>query len=557
MLGNDLRYTARTLRKSPVFTAAAVLTLALGIGANTAIFSVVNAVMLRPLPFGAPARLVQIAEKNDKLNLRFFGASVLNFVSWKEQARSFEHMAIVGFATFSLTGTGDPEQIPGSTISPAIFPMLGIQPVLGRAFREGEDKPGSPPVAILSEALWKRRFAADPAIPGRQITLNGTSYTIAGVAPASLALLTGGDIWIPLTLDLANEARLNHVVSAYGLLRPGVSIQQAQAEMDLVARRVGIQFPEVKDWGIQLQSFYKLFVPDQLATALLVLLGAVAFVLLIACANVANLLLSRAAGRQKEIAVRTAMGASRGRLLRQFLTESLILSLIGGGAGILAAAWTVHAMSAALPANLLPVANLDVDPTVLAFSLAATLLTGLLFGIAPAWQAAKADLNAILKQGGRSGSGGTPRLLRNALVSGELALATMLLIGAGLLIESLLRLQRVNPGFRPDHVLSFQLSPPASKYPAGKSWAFYKQLLENLRATPGVRAAALSPAVFPWAAAITPAPPLAPSAARCSLPEKPSRSIGAPPVPPSSRLLEFRSFAAATSPIRTSPAPNR
>ncbi len=492
MLGNDLRYTARTLRKAPAFTAAAVLTLALGIGANTAIFSVVNAVMLRPLPFGAPDRLVQIAEKNDKLNLQFFGASVLNYLAWKEQNRSFEQMGIIGFATFSLTGKGDPEQLTGTTVSPSLFPLLGIRPLLGRAFREGEDKPGSPPVAMLSESLWKSRFAADRGVVGSQVNLNGIAYTVVGIAPPALAVFTTGDVWIPYTLDLKNEARLNHVVNAVGLLRSGVTLQQAQSEMDVVARRVGTQFPEVKDWGIQLRTFYHWFVPDQLRTALLVLLAAVAFVLLIACANVANLLLSRAAARQKEIAVRVAMGATRGRLLRQLLTESLMLSLLGGVTGIVAAAWAVHAMSASLPPNLLPVKDLNVDATVLAFALGATLVTGFLFGLAPAWQTAKTDLNSILKQGGRSGTGGTRPLLRNALVACELALATMLLIGAGLLMQSLLRLQQVNLGFRPDHVLTFQLALPAAKYPPAPSWAFYQQLLQNLRAIPGVQNAALS-----------------------------------------------------------------
>jgi putative ABC transport system permease protein len=492
MLWNDIRYTARTLRKAPLFTAAAIVTLALGIGANTAIFSVVNAVLLRPLPFGAPGRLVNIAEKNEKLNLHFFGASVLNYLSWKEQSWSFERMGVIGFATFSLTGKGEPEQLTGTTISPSIFPLLAIRPVVGRAFREEEERPGSPPVAIVSEGLWKSHFAADPGIAGRQITMNGTSYTIVGVAPAALQVFTNGDVWVPLTIDRAKEARLNHVVNAVGLLKPGVTLEQAQSEMDLVARRVGAEYPEVRDWGIQLRTFYHWFVPDQLRTALLVLLGAVAFVLLIACANVANLLLSRAAGRQREIAVRTAMGATRGRLLRQLLTESLLLSLAGGAAGVAAAAWAVHAMSASLPANLLPVSDLDVDQVVLGFALGASLVTGLLFGLAPAWQTAKTDLNAILKQGGRSGTGGARPVLRNALVAGELALATMLLIGAGLLMQSLLRLQRVDTGFEADHLLTFQVSPPLTRYPPVKARAFYQALAQSLCGIPGVRAAALS-----------------------------------------------------------------
>src|SRR5437588_5736693 len=492
MLLKDLRYTARTLRKAPVFTAAAILTLALGIGANTAIFSVVNAVMLRPLPFAAPRRLVRIFETNDKLNLPQFSASVLNYISWKEQALSFQHLGAIGSANFNLTGKGDPEQFTGSTISPSIFPLLGIQPLRGRGFRDGEDRPGAPPVVMLSEGLWKRRFGGDESLLGQTVMLNGVARTVVGIAPPALGVLTSGDIWIPLTIDRGRELRLNHTVVAVGVLKPGVSLQQAQAEMETVSRRLGLQYPEIRDWGIRLMSFYHWLAPDQLRTALLVLLGAVVFVLVIACANVANLLLSRAAARQKEIAVRTALGASRGRLVRQLLTESLCLSLAGGAAGLLAATWAVHVMEKALPPNLLPVSDLGVDSSVLLFALGVTLATGLLFGLDPAWQTARADLNTVLKQGGRSSIGGSRPLLRNALVAGELALATVLLIGASLLIQSLIHLQKVRLGFQPEGLLTFQLSPPASKYPGAKAWQFYKSMLESLHAVPGIRGAAIS-----------------------------------------------------------------
>ena len=495
MLINDLRYALRTLRKSPIFAAAAVLTLALGIGANTAIFSVVNAVMLRPLPFGDPARLVFVAEKNDKLNLPTFGASVLNYLSWKEQSQSFEQLGAIGGGIFNLTGSGEPEQFSGATISPSLLPVLGIQPIAGRTFREGEDKPGAPPVALIGEGLWKRRFGADRSLVGRNVKLNGIDYTVVGIVPASLAVLTPGDIWVPLTIDPGREIRLNHVITVVGRTKPGVTIEQAQAEMDLVFRRVAQQFPEIKDWGIRLVSFYNWFVPDQLRTTLLVLLAAVAFVLLIACANVANLLLSRAVSRQKEIAVRIAMGAGRGRLLRQLLTESLLLSLLGGGAGLLAARWALGFMNANLPQGVLPIPAVSVDSAVLLFALAVTLATGLLFGAAPAWQAARTDLNGILKQAGRSASGGVRPLVRNALVAGELALATVLLIGAGLLTQSLLHLQQVHLGFQPQGLLTFQVSPPAARYAGPKAWAFYKELIGSLQALPGVRGAAISSGV--------------------------------------------------------------
>ena len=493
MLLSNLRYAVRSLRKSPVFTAAAVLTVTLTIGANTAIFSVVNAVLLRPLPFAAPDRLMQVAEKNDKLRLPSFGASVLNYLSWKEQQHSFEDLAAIGYASLALTGRGDPEQLQGGTISPSLMPVLGIQPVAGRNFREGEDRPGAEPVAIISEALWRRRFGANPAAIGAHAVLNGASRTLIGVAPPALPFLTGGDVWIPLTLNPGQEIRLNHVITVVGRLRLGVTQRQAQAEMDLIAGHVGAQFPEVKDWGIRLIDFQSWFVSDNLHTALLVLLSAVGFVLLIACANVANLLLARAASRQKEIAVRTALGAGRGRILGQLLAESLLLSTAGGAAGLLAALWTVKLMNRFLPQGLLPVPEVSADSTVLLFALAVTLVTGLLFGFAPAWQTARTDIGALLKQSGRGAVGGQRLLVRNALVAGELALASILLVGAGLLLQSLTRLQRVPIGFRPEGLLTFQVAPPPAKYSGQtRQWALYRRILQELGTIPGVRGAALS-----------------------------------------------------------------
>jgi putative ABC transport system permease protein len=492
MLLNDLRYTARLLRKSPVFTIAVVLTVALGIGANTAIFSVVNAVMLRPMPFAEPDRLYWVAERNDKLNLATFSASVLNYLSWKEQARSFEQLGAAGFASFNLTGRGDPEQFTGGTISPSLLPLLGIQPVAGRVFRDDEDRPGAAKVAMISEGLWKRRFGADPALVGGRLMLNGVDTLVVGIAPPALALLSTGDIWVPLTIDPARENRLNHVILAVGRLRRGVTMEQAQAEMDGVATGVAAEHPEVKDWGIRLVTFCNFFVQPQLRTALVVLLGAVCCVLLIGAANVANLLLARAASRQKEVAVRTAMGASRARLVRQMLVESLVLSSIGGAVGILAAMWAVDAIGAFLPPNLLPVPDIHVDATVLLFALGATAATGILFGLAPAWHASATDLNDVLKQASRGSSGGARPLVRNGLAAGELALATMLLIGAGLLGQSLFRLQQVRLGFQPDRLLTFQVAPPPARYRGEQAAQFYGQLVESLRTLPGVRDAAVS-----------------------------------------------------------------
>jgi putative ABC transport system permease protein len=493
VLFSDLRYAVRTMRKTPMFTAAVVLTVALAIAANTAIFSVVNAVIVRPLPFADPGRLVQVAEKNDTLHLPSFGASALNFLSWKEQTLAVDELSAIGFASFNLSGSGEPEQFTGSRISASLMAVLGLQPVAGRAFTAAEDQPGAAAVAMISQGVWKRRFGGDAALVGRTLTLNGIDTTIVGIAPPALAVLTGGDIWIPIAIDPGREQRLNHVITVVGRLKPGITMGQAQAELDTIAARVGRQYPEVKDWGIRLVTFDRWLIADQLRTALLVLLAAVGVVLLIACANIANLLLARAAARQREIAIRTAMGASRSRLLRQLLVESVALSVAGGAIGIVAAVWAVRVINRALPANLLPIPEVTVDATVLLFAAAATLATGVLFGIVPALHAAKADLNATLKQVSRASTGGARAGLRNGLAAAELALATVLLIGAGLLMQSLLNLQRARLGFDPEHVLTFQLALPPAKYPLdGRAPAFYRALLESLQTVPGVLGAGIS-----------------------------------------------------------------
>ncbi len=351
MLLSDIRYAVRTLRRAPVFTAAAIVTMALTIGANTAIFSVVNAVMLRPLPFRAPDRLMRVAEKNEKLNLPFFGASVLNYLSWKDQARSLD-LAALGFANFTLTGKGDPEQFQGATITPSLMPVLGIEPVRGRGFQRGRRPAGRRRMSRSSaRACGRTASAAKASVIGSHVNLSGVDHTIVGIAPPALNFMTGAEIWTPLVLDPGREIRLNHVINVVGRLRPGVSMRQAQTEMDAIAGRMAVQYPELKDWGVRLQEFYHWFVQDNLRTALIVLLSAVGLVLLIACANVANLQLARASARQKEIAVRTALGAGRARMLGQLLTESLLLACAGGGAGLLAAMWTVKLMNRALPAG--------------------------------------------------------------------------------------------------------------------------------------------------------------------------------------------------------------
>jgi putative ABC transport system permease protein len=490
---NDLHYACRMMRRTPLFTGSVVLTAALAIAANTAIFSFVNAALLRPFPFREPDRLVQVAEKNDKLNLPSFSSSVLNFLSWRERARSFEALAAVAYSNYTLSGSGEPEQLTGNRISPSLTRVLGVSPVAGRAFADDEEKPGAAPVVMIGEGLWRRRFGADTSLIGHTIILNGAPTTVVGVAPASLNLITGGDIYTPLTIDPSREIRLNHLIFVVGRLRDGVSIGQAQAEMNVVSAAMGKQYPEIREWGIRLITMRDTFVGPELKTALLVMLWAVGFVLLIACANIANLLLARAAARQGEMAVRTAIGAGRSRLVRQVLVESVLLSVAGGAAGLLGAFWAVRAINLALPPNTLPVPQVEMDATVLWYAFGITVVTGLLFGIAPAWRAARVDLGIVLRRGGRGSSTRMSGRVRKALAAAELALATVLLIGAGLFIRSLANLERVHLGFDPHGLITFQLAPPTAKYPlSGRAPRLYRALLDALQSIPGVRGAAVS-----------------------------------------------------------------
>jgi predicted permease len=488
----DLRYALRLLRKSPLFTIAIVLTSALGIGATTTIFSVVNAVLVRPLPFADPERLMQVAEKNDKLNLPAFGASALNYLSWKEQTHTFEDLGAIQFSTFTLLGHGDPETYTGNAITPSLMRLLGLSPVVGRAFVEGDDKPGAAPIAMISEPLWRRQFGGDPSIVGKPAVLNGIAHRIVGIAPPALAVLTNGDVWVPLVIDPPKEMRLNHVLFVVGRLKAGVTQQAAQAEMDTIAARVGQEHPEVRDWGISLVTFVDAFVSSQLRRALLVLLGAVGFVLVIVSANIANLLLARATARRPEIVVRVALGAGTGRLIRQLLIESLVLSTAGGILGIAAAFWAVGLLESSLPPNLLPIPHIGVDRTVLAFAAGITCLSGLLFGLAPAWHAARTDVATALRDAWRSSGGISAARFRRVLASSELALATVLLVGATLLLRSLVQLQHVPLGFDPEGVISLQVSLPPTKYPMPKRVTFFRDLREALQAIPGVVRVGLS-----------------------------------------------------------------
>jgi putative ABC transport system permease protein len=492
----DLRYGARMLLKNPGFTAIAVITLALGIGANASIFSVVNTVLLRPLPFKEPERLIMIRETKIP-QFPEFSVSPGNFLDWKRRNTVFERLVAMNTPSFNLIGTGDPEQLSGMRVTEGFLVMLGAKPELGRDFLPEEDQPGRNNVVILSHGLWQRRFGGDPKIINQTITLSGRIYTVIGVMPATFSF--GGRetaLWTPMGFtqdDAQNHG--GHYLSAIGQLKPGATLEQARSEMSAIAGQLAQEYPGPNaGWNVKLMPLQE-FIVRSVETALLVLLGAVAFVLLIACANVANLLLARAAGREKEIAIRTALGAGRARIVRQLLTESALLALAGGVAGLLLAKWGTDLLLKLAPQNLPRMSDVSLDGRALAFTAAVTLLTGLIFGLVPALQASKPNLTESIKDAGGRGSteGGRRQFIRGSLVVLEMASALLLLVGAGLLIKSFWRLQRVDPGFNPNNALTASVSLPSRKYPEeNQQSAFFQQLLEKVRGLPGVQAAGAS-----------------------------------------------------------------
>ncbi len=498
----DLRYALRTLRRSPGFTAVAVLTLALGIGANTAIFSVVNAVLLRPLPFHDPDRLVLLWERSPQLE--FMAVAYPDFVDWREQSRAFEDVAVFNrFRTLNLTGVAEPERLATAVVTASLFPVLGAQAVVGRTFLPDEDHPGAPRTVVLSYGLWQRRFGSDPSLVGRALTLDGQSYTVVGVMPRGFQYPRGVEVWAPLGLflDAGMRNRANHPgLVGLARLKPGVSLDQARVELSAIARRLEQQYPTNTAIGASMTPLMDVVVGGGVRRTLLVLLGAVGFVLLIACANVVNLLLARGAVRSGEIAIRAALGAGRVRVLRQLVTESLVLSLTGGAGGLLIAAWGVELLRALAPDSLPRVAEIRIDGWVLGFTLVLSMIAGVVFGAAPLVQSARADLAGTLKAGGRGTTAAPSRhRLRSGLVAAELALSLVLLTGAGLLLKSFVRLQQVDPGFDSKGVITFQVALPPAKYPTGPATAgFFRQALERAEAVPGVTAAA-------W---VDPLPPL-------------------------------------------------
>jgi len=492
----DLRYAARMLRKNPAFTLIAVLTLALGIGANTALFSVVNGVLLNPLPYPHPEQLVTIHES--KPNFDRGSISYPNFRDWQKNNRTFASMAIARGYGYSLTGLGDAEQVRARFISSDFFPLLGVNPVLGRNFSPGEDEIGAAPIAMISAGLWKRKFASSPSALGKTLTLDGKDYTIVGVTPQNFDLfLTSSnlaDVFVPIgqwSNPLLPNRGAGLGIHGVGRLKPGISLEQARADIDRVTSNLAAAYPEA-DKGIGAS-----FVPirqDMLGDVqpiLLVLLGAVAFVLLIACVNVANLLLARSTARTREFAIRAALGAGKRRLVAQILTESVLVALAGGGLGLLFAHWGTQAALGALPAELPRAAEIQLDSHVLFFTLAISLLAGILFGLAPALKTAHLRLNDTLKESGR-GTSGTRLRTQSVFVVVEMALALVLLAGAGLMVRTVARLWNVNPGFEAKNVLTFSVAFPPAMTTAtlDATRAAVREIDEKLSSIPGMQAVA-------------------------------------------------------------------
>ncbi len=459
----DLRYAARSLRRAPGFTAVAVVVLAVGIGANSAMFSLVDAALLRPLPFTQPDRLVMLWERSPRFPHN--RVSPLNFLDWSEQQQAFSSIAAIAGGGRTLTGSGgEAERIPGQAVTWQFFDVLGIRPVIGATFTAG-DTANRRTVVVLSERLWKNRFGGDPSIVGRDLTLDGQPYTVIGVVPASFQILFPADMWTLFSVRRSPEQRRQHYMQVIGRLKPGATLEQAQADMAGVADRIASIAPDTnKGWGVTIEPLRGAIVGPELRTTSLVLAGVVSFVLLMACANVANLLLARGLSRSREIAVRAALGGSRTRIIQQLLTESLLLAAIGGASG-LALAWAaVRTAPALIPRGTLPEAIvLSFDARVALVAALLTVSTALLFGMVPAWQASSVPLAEMTSAGGR---GSTKRAggLRAALVIGEVAAAVLLLTGAGLLVRTLIALNSVDPGFRAAHVLTMQLGLPLNRY---------------------------------------------------------------------------------------------
>ncbi|HEX8180849.1 MAG TPA: ABC transporter permease, partial [Pyrinomonadaceae bacterium] len=495
----DLRYGARMLLKRPSFTLITVLTLALGIGANTAIFSLVSAVLLRPLNYQEPERLVMIWEGVAALGLTGDTPAPANYADWKAQSQSFADMAALNLQNFNLTGDGEPERVTAFGATANFFPLLGVQPVLGRTFTDEEAKPGANKVVVLSHGLWQTRYGGERSIVGRDIELNGEKYTVVGVMPADFQFAVPDTrLWVPLAFTPAELAnRDTHYLNVVARLKPGVSVAQANADIQAITERIAAAYPDSSSGlGASVVSLHDTLAGD-VRRPFTMLLVAVAFVLLIACANIAGVLLSRGAARGREMAVRAALGASRWRIVRQLLTESVLLGLLGGILGALLALWTFSFLQQLIPAGLRTSATLQLDLPVLAFTLGVSLMAGVVFGLAPALAAARTDLNEALKQGGGRGVlGGAQRWLRGAFVVGEVALALVLLVGAGLLIQTLAKLRNQYADLRPESILTARTQLLGERYRTTEQRAaFYDGVLQRVAHLPGVVAAGYTTAV--------------------------------------------------------------
>jgi len=488
-LFRDIRYGARGLWKRPGFTVIALVALALGIGANTAIFSLVNAVVLRPLPYPEPDQLVWVWGNFPGGNRA--SISPPDYLDYRSQNKSFEQLAATMSiaAPATLTGSGEPERLTASVVTGNFFQALGVTPALGRGFSLDNEKPGNDQVAVLSHELWQRRFAGDPGIVNKRINLDSKSFEVIGIMPKDLTFPQTADLWVPLNFDASEEMKVRaaHFLRPIGRLKPGVTVAQAQADTDAIAAQLAQQFPQSNTgWNLRLEPLRERLIGNS-KTSLFILFGAVGFVLLIACANVANLLLVRATARQKEVALRTALGASRMRIVRQLITESLLLALVGGALGALIAAWGIDLLVTLTRDSVPPTAIVKIDATVLAFTFLTSLVTGLLFGVIPAFRTVKLNLTDALKEGAKGSEATFKNRTRSLLVVFESALAVVLLIGAGLLIRSLVALQNINPGFEANNVLTMRVDLPRGKYDsAQKTSNFFQQLEQRLAGVPGV-----------------------------------------------------------------------
>ena len=496
-LWQDLRYGVRMLMKQPGFTLIAVITLALGIGANTAIFSVVHAVLLQSLPYNDADRLVMVWEHNRQRGLRQNYVSPANFVEWREQNSVFTDIAAFADNRSILTGVGAPEEIVSQAATPNLFALLGAEAILGRTFTADDGKPGQPLVAVISFGLWHRRFSGDPGVIGRKVILNRADATVIGVMPPDFqwfirqgsTLGQPPELWAPLIFNNETRASRGRFLRTVARLKPAATLHQAQAEMDTIAGRLEQTSEFNRGFGAEVIPLREQFTGD-IRLALLALFGAVSFVLLIACANVANLQLARAATRASEVAIRSALGASRFSLARQLLTENILLALLGGAAGLLLAVRGIDLLVSLSPPDLLSLPVVKINLAVLGFTIGISLLTGIIFGLAPAWSASRVNPNELLKAGGGPRRGARRHRARRVFVAAEVALALVLLVGAGLLAQSYVRLRSVDPGFDPRNVLTLRVSLPGMKYPEDRQKvSFFKQAVEELKALPGVQAA--------------------------------------------------------------------